>query len=139
MIIDIILIIVFGAVVVCCIGWFFSVYYNAKCSCDNCISFEKFLTIYENAPEKVDLYEGYFSYSYYDNSFDIISSRISFYFSIPDTIRYERWRKEMKRVEEKEKTDAVMEKAEELWAKDAADALWKRSIDDREQEKSNVN
>lgn len=139
MIIDIILIIVFGAVVVCCIGWFFSVYYNAKCSCDNCISFEKFLTIYENAPEKVDLYEGYFSYSYYDNSFDIISSRISFYFSIPDTIRYECWRKEMKRVEEKEKTDAVMEKAEELWAKDAADALWKRSIDDREQEKSNVN
>jgi hypothetical protein len=32
-----------------------------------------------------------------------------------------------------------MEKVEKLWAKDAVDALWKRRIDNREQEKTNVN
>lgn len=132
MITNVIFIITLAAVIICCIGWFISVYYNSKCSCDNCISFKKFLTIYENAPEKVDLYEGHFSYLYWDNAFDIRSSKISFHFSIPDTIRYERWRKEMKREEEKEKADAVMKKVEELWAKDAVDALWKRNIDNRE-------
>lgn len=138
MIANIILIITLGAVVVCCIGWFISVYYNSKRSCDRCISFEKFLTIYENAPEKVDLYEGYFSYLYWDNAFDIRSSRISFHFSIPDTIRYERWRKELTRKEEKEKADAVMKKVEELWAKDAVNASLK-NVDEKKQEKTNVN
>lgn len=138
MIANIILIIALSAVVVCCIGWFISVYYNSKCSCDNCISFEKFLTIYENAPTKVDLYEGHFSYSYYDNAFAIISNKISFHFSIPDTIRYERWRKELKREKEKEKADAVMKKVEELWAEDAVNASLK-NVDEKKQEQTNVN
>ena len=137
MIANIILIIALGAVVVCCIGWFISVYYNSKCSCNNCISFKKFLTIYENAPEKVDLYEGHFSYLYWDNAFDIRSSRISFHFSIPDTIRYERWRKKLTRKEEKEKADAVMKKVEEYWAKDAVNASLK-NVDEKKQEQTNV-
>lgn len=139
MIANIILIITLCALILYCGFWFFGVYYNSKRYCDRCISFEKFLTIYENAPEKMDLYEGYFSYTYYDNAFDIISNRISFHFTIPDTIRYERWRKEMKREEEKEKADAVMEKVEKFWAEDAANARWKSHVDKTEQEQANVN
>lgn len=137
MIAKIILIITLGAVAICCIGWFFVVYYNAKCYCEKCISFEKFLTIYENAPEKVDLYEGYFSYSYWDEEDSYISSKISFNFSIPDTILYERWRNEMEREKEKEKVDAKMKKVEELWREDAVNASLK-NVDEKKQEKSNV-
>lgn len=139
MIANIILIIVLGAVIVCCIGWFFSVYYHAKCSCDRCISFKKFLTIYKNAPEKVDLYEGYFSYLYWDEDDSCyISNKIKFHFSILDVIRYEHWRKELERKEEKEKVNAVMEKVEKLWAEDAVNAMWKSHVDKTEQEKANV-
>lgn len=138
MIANIILFIVLGAVVICCIGWFFSVYYHAKCSCDRCISFKKFLTIYENAPEKVNLYEGYFSYSYWDEECTYISNRISFHFSILDTLRYERWHNKLNREKEKEKADAAMEKVEKLWAKDAVDAMWKSHVDNTEQEQTNV-
>lgn len=131
MIANIILIIALSAVVVFCILWFFGVYYHSKLCSDRCISFEKFLAIYENAPEKVDLYEGYFSYSYLDDPFDIISSRICFHFSIPDVVRYEHWRKELTRKEEKEKADAILEKVEKLWAEDEANAMIK-SIDEKE-------
>ncbi len=139
MLINIILIIALGALVIYCILWFFSVYYESKLYSTRRISFDKFLTIYENAPEKVDFYEGCFSYSYWDETCYNTSNRIRFYFSIPDTIRYRYWYKNLKRKEEKEKADAVMEKVEKLWAKDAVDALWKRRIDNREQEKTNVN
>lgn len=112
MIANIILIIALGAIVVYCILWFFGVYYNSKLYSDRRISFEKFLTIYKNAPEKVDLYEGYFSYLYWDEKDTYIKgSKIKFHFSIPDAIRYEHWRKELKREKEKEKADAIMEKS----------------------------
>ena len=122
MIADILLSIALGTIVIWCGVWFFGIYCNAKCSCDRCTSFEKFLTIYENAPEKVDLYEGYFSYLYYDEECSYISNKISFNFSIPDTVRYEHWRKELKRKKEKEKVDAAMKKVEELWYEDAVNA-----------------
>ena len=138
MIANIILIIALGAVVIGCAIWFFGVYYDARLYCDRCISFERFLTIYANAPEKVDLCQGYFSYSYFDNEFDIIGNKISFHFSIPDFIRYERWRKELKREKEKEKADAVMKKVEELWREDAVNTSLK-NVDEKKQEKSNVN
>lgn len=139
MIANIILIIALGAIVVYCILWFFGVYYNSKLYSDRRISFEKFLTIYKNAPEKVDLYEGYFSYLYWDEKDTYIKgSKIKFHFSIPDAIRYEHWRKELKREKEKEKADAIMEKVEKLWAEDAVNALWKRNVDKKEQEKANV-
>ena len=125
MLINIILIITLGAVIICCAIWLFGVYYDAKLYCDRCISFERFLTIYENAPEKVDLCQGYFSYEYWDEDCTILSKRINFYFTIPDTIRYERWRKEMKREKEKEKADAVMKKIEELWYEDAVNVSLK--------------
>ena len=139
MISNIILFIALSALVTYCIIWFVSVYCNSKLYSDQRISFKKFLSIYKNAPEKVDLYEGRFSYSYWDETCYNTSNKIRFYFSIPDTIRYECWRKEKKREEEKEKADAVMKKVEKLWAKDAVDALWKRNIDNEEQEKTNVN
>ena len=138
MISNIILFIALSALVTYCIIWFVSVYCNSKLYSDQRISFKKFLSIYKNAPEKVDLYEGRFFYSYWDETCYNTSNKIRFYFSIPDTIRYECWRKEKKREEEKEKADAVMKKVEKLWAKDAVDALWKRNIDNREQEKINV-
>lgn len=138
MIANIILIIALGAVVIYCILWFFGVYYHSKLCSDRCISFEKFLSIYENAPEKVDLYEGFFSYLYKDDAFDIISSRISFHFSVPDTIRYEQWHKELTHKKEKEKANAVMEKVEKLWAEDAANAIQIKSVDEKEQEQINV-
>ena len=139
MLINIILIIALGALVIYCIIWLFPVYYESKLYSTRRISFDKFLTIYENAPEKVDLYEGCFSYLYWDETCYNTSNRIRFYFSIPDTIRYRHWYKNLKRKEEKEKADSVMEKVEKLWAKDAVDSLWKRRIDNREQEKTNVN
>lgn len=138
MIASIILVIALGALILYCGLWFFGVYYNSKLYCDRCISFEKFLTIYKNAPEKVDLYDGYFSYSYWDEGYDYISCRISFNFSIPDTIRYERWRKAMERKKEKEKVDAVMKKVEDLWHEDAVNASLK-NVDEKKQDKTNVN
>ena len=102
MISNIILFIALSALVTYCIIWFVSVYCNSKLYSNRRISFNKFLAIYENAPEKVDLYEGRFSYSYWDETCYNTSNKISFYFSIPDTIRYECWRKEKKREEEKE-------------------------------------
>ena len=137
MIANIILFIALSALVTYCIIWFVSVYCNSKLYSNRRISFKKFLSIYKNAPEKVDLYKGRFSYSYWDETCYSTSNRISFYFSIPDAIRYECWRKEKKREEEKDKADAAMEKVEKLWAKDAVDALWKRNIDNGEQEQIN--
>lgn len=134
----IIIIITLTAVItVCCINWYI-IYDYYKSHCDGIISFDRFLEIYEYSNDKIYLADNYFSYEHYSES-DFCVKTYNFYFSVPDTFRYERWRKKIKRKEEKERSDAVMEKVEKLWAKDAVDTLWKRSIDNREQEKENGN
>lgn len=133
----IIFIVVIGVIlIIYCTNWY-SNYKYCKCYANSKLSFEKFLTVYENAPWAVSLCKGYFCYSYWDDRGD--NNTVCFYFSISDTLRYEHWRKKLERKEEKEEADAVMEKVEKFWAKDAADALWKRNNDNRELEKENGN
>lgn len=111
-----------------CINWYVGYdYYRSYC-CDGIISFDRFLEIYEYSNDKIYLADHYFSYEYYSEN-DFCAKTYNFCFSIPDTFRYERWRKKIKRKEEKEKANAVMKKVEELWAKDAVDALWKKVED----------
>lgn len=112
----------------CCINWYIGYdYYRSYC--DGIISFDRFLEIYEYSKDKIYLTDNYFSYEHYSEN-DFCVKTYNFYFSVPDTFRYERWRKKIKRKEEKEKADVVMKKVEELWAKDAVDALWK-NVDDK--------
>jgi hypothetical protein len=64
------------------------------------------------------LNEKYFTYSHY-NEGSFYASKYDFYFSIPDTFRYERWRKKLERIENEERSKNLMKQMEELWAEDA--------------------
>lgn len=114
----IIIIITLAAIV---ISRYINLYYvhglYASC-CDSIISFNRFLEIYECSSNKINLHEGYFTYSYYDEgSFN--ATTYNFYFSILDTFRYERWRKKIERKEEEAQSKKLMNQMEELWAEDA--------------------
>ena len=100
-----------------CINWYVGYdYYRSYC--DGIISFDRFLEIYECSSNKINLHEGYFTYSYYDEgSFN--ATTYNFYFSILDTFRYERWRKKIERKEEEAQSKKLMNQMEELWAEDA--------------------
>ena len=103
------------------IGCYIHLYYTHSLyasRCDSSISFNRFLEIYEHSSDHINLGEGYFTYFYYDEG-SFHAATYNFYFSIPDTFRYERWCKKIKRKEEKARSKKLMNQMEELWAKDA--------------------
>ena len=104
-------------IVLVCVCWYFDKYRKYKCGCVEKISFQKFLEIYNNAPGKITLSEGYICY--YRDGVSMFSNGDAFYFSIPDTIRYEHWRKEKVRKEAERITRRIMEALNEAWEKDA--------------------
>lgn len=104
-------------VVLVCICWYFDKYRKYKYGCLEKISFQKFLEIYKNAPDKIRLNEGYISY--YKNGDLLFSNSDAFYFSIPDTIRYEHWRKEKVHKEAEMITRKIMDALDKAWQKDA--------------------
>lgn len=107
--------IVFTVLVGIC--WYFDKYRKYKQGCLEKISFQKFLEIYKNAPYKIHLNEGYISY--YENGDLVFNHGDAFYFSILDTFRYERWRKEKERKDEEIRTRKIMEALDKAWQKDA--------------------
>ena len=108
------IIIFMGLVSIC---WYFDKYRKYKYGCLEKISFQKFLEIYNNAPDKIRLNEGYISY--YKDGDLLVSHSDAFYFSIPDTFRYEAWRKEKERKDEEMRTRKIMEALDKAWEKDA--------------------
>lgn len=96
------------------ICWYFDKYRKYKYGCLEKISFQKFLEIYNNASHKVSLNEGYFYYSP-----EMSGSAYTFYFSIPDTFRYEHWRKVRERQRQEERKNYKLNVIEAAWEKDA--------------------
>ena len=117
----VIIIILLIILIVCPIaaaGFYILNYSHTRYLCDGIISFNRFLEIYEYSSNHINLGEGYFTYSYYgEGSFN--AATYNFYFSIPDTFRYERWRKKLERMENEEQSKKLMKQMEELWAEDA--------------------
>lgn len=117
----------------CCINWYVNYdYYRSYCN--GIISFDRFLEIYKYSNNTIYLADTYFYYEHYSES-DFCVKTYYFYFTIPDTFRYERWLKKIKRKEEKEKADAIIEEVEKLWAEDAANAT---NATNATKEKANV-
>lgn len=115
-----VLIIIMGLAAIA-IGSYIHLYYEHSLyaySCDGIVSFNRFLEIYECSSNKIQLNDGYFTYSYYDEG-NFNGVTYDFYFSIPDTFRYERWRKKLERMENEERSKKLMNQMEELWAEDA--------------------
>jgi len=115
-----ILVIIMGLAAIA-IGCYIHLYYAHSLyasSCDGIISFNRFLEIYECSSNKIRLNERYFTYSYYDEG-NFHATTYDFYFSIPDTFRYERWRKKIERMENEARSEKLMSQMEELWAEDA--------------------
>lgn len=104
-------------IVLVCVCWYFDKYRKYKYGCLEKISFQKFLEIYKNAPYKIHLDEGYFGY--YEDGASLFNRCDSFYFSIPDTFRYEHWRKEKECKDEEMSTRKIMEALDKAWKKDA--------------------
>lgn len=104
-------------VIIVCGCWYFGKYCNYKQRCLNKISFQKFLEIYKNAPDKIYLDEGYVSY--YENGVFLSNHSDAFYFSIPDTFRYEHFRKEKDRKDEEMRIRKSMEAVNKAWEEDA--------------------
>ena len=104
-------------IVLVSICWYFDKYRKYKNGCLGKISFQKFLEIYKNAPGKIKLREGYICY--YRDVSSLFGYCDAFYFSIPDTFRYETWRKEKERKDEEIRTRKIMESLDEAWQKDA--------------------
>lgn len=103
------------------VSWYFGCYSNYKSGCVSKISFQKFLEIFEISHSKIDLNKGCFYYSP-----NMYGTSYCFYFSIPDTFRYEHWRKvrlhKLKVREHKLKEDRKkykMTEIEKAWQKDA--------------------
>lgn len=105
-------VIVFTVLVSIC--WYFDKYRNYKSGCVSKISFQKFLEVYENAHHKIHLGDGRFYYSP-----DPYGIAYSFYFSIPDTFRYEYWRKVLERKDQEERKNYKLTEIEKAWKKDA--------------------
>ena len=97
--------------------WYIN-YSRARYFFDGIVTFNKFLDIYEHSSNAICLNEEYFTYSYYDEG-NFHATAYNFYFSIPDTFRYERWRKKLERMENEERSKKLMKQMEELWAEDA--------------------
>ena len=114
----IVLLVIGATAAVCyCVPWYIN-YDRVRYLCDGIVTFNKFLDIYEHSSNMICLNEEYFTYSYYkEDSF--YASKYDFYFSIPDTFRYERWRKKLERMENEERSKQLMKQMEELWAEDA--------------------
>ena len=104
-------------IVLVSVCWYFDKYRNYKQGCLEKISFQKFLEIYNNAPDKIRLNEGYIIY--YEDGISLFSNGNAFYFSIPDTFRYEHWRKEKVRKEAERITRRIMEALDKAWEKDS--------------------
>lgn len=96
------------------VSWYFGFYSDYKIRCVSKISFQKFLEIFETSYRKISLSKGYFHYS--PNMF---GSSYSFYFSIPDTFRYEYWRKAREHKLEEDYKNNKMTEIEKAWQKDA--------------------
>lgn len=101
-------------ILVAFITWYFGCYSNYKYGCVNKISFQKFLEIFETSHMKIDLNKGCFYYSpiMYGTSY-------CFYFSIPDTFRYQHWRKVRMRKLKEDSKNYKMTEIEKAWQKDA--------------------
>lgn len=104
-------------IVVVFIYWYFAFYRDYMSGCDAKISFQKFLEIYENARHKVHLKKGHFYY--FDRAYDMRGIGYNFYFSIPDTFRYEYWRKVREHKLEEDNKNYKMTEIEKAWEKDA--------------------
>jgi hypothetical protein len=104
-------------IVLVSVCWYFDKYRKYKYGCLEKISFQKFLEIYNNAPGKITLSEGYICY--YRDGVSMFSNGDAFYFSIPDTIRYEHWRKEKVRKEAERITRKIMDALDKAWEKDS--------------------
>lgn len=107
-------IIIFMVLVSIC--WYFDKYRKYKIGCLEKISFQKFLEIYNNAPGKINLSEGYIRY--YKDGASILCHGYAFYFSILDTFRYEAWRKEKERKDDEMRTRKIMKSLNEAWQND---------------------
>jgi len=105
---------VIGLIIIICAYWYFECYRNYKSGCLEKISFQKFLEIYENSHDKVDLAKGRFYYSP-----DIFGNSYNFYFSIPDTFHYEHWRKAREHKLKEADKNHKMTEIEKAWQKDA--------------------
>ena len=101
---------VLAIIIIICVTWYFRCYCKYKEECVGKISFKKFLEVYENAEHKVSLWKGRFKYypgsTMFDNGYFL-------YFSILDTFRYERFRKNVGRREQAEQNSRKMEKVEQ--------------------------
>ena len=101
-------------IIIVCAYWYFECYRNYKSGCVSKISFQKFLEVYENAYHKISLNRGHFYYSP-----DPYGVAYNFYFSIPDTFRYEHWRKVLERKDQEERKNYKLIEIEKAWQKDA--------------------
>ena len=96
------------------VAWYFGCYSNYKTGCVSKIKFQKFLEIFETSQHKISLNKGFFYYS--PNMF---GTSYCFYFSIPDTFRYEHWRKAREHKLEEERKNCKLTEIEKAWQKDA--------------------
>ena len=101
-------------IVVTFVSWYFGCYSNYKSGCVNKISFQKFLEIFETSHHKISLNKGCFYYSP-----DMFGLSYCFYFSIPNTFRYEHWRKAREHKLEEDRKNYKMTEIEKAWEKDA--------------------
>lgn len=101
-------------ILVAFVTWYFGCYSNYKSGCVSKISFQKFLEIFETSHHKISLNKGCFYYS--PNPF---GTSYCFYFSIPDTFRYEHWRKVREHKLEEERKNCKLTEIEKAWQQDA--------------------